>query len=71
MILKHQVDSIYNSYKAHITDVSWLTLLEMSYILPPQHAKRNTFLYDFESAGQLANQCRQLHCSTKASLYCF
>ena len=68
MLLKNQLDSI---YKVHIIDVGCLTLLKMSYILPPQHAKINTFCITLESAGQPADQCKQLHCSIEANIHCW
>ena len=55
VLVKHQTDSIYDSYMTcqlylvHTYEVSCPTMLEMSYILPPHHVKRNTFLYTFWS----------------------
>ena len=54
MLLKNQIDSKYKAHnqldslhKVHIIDVGQPTLLKMFFALPTQHAKRNTFSYDF------------------------
>ena len=47
MLSKHHIHSIYDSNVVHAYAVGCLTMLKMSYILLPQHVKRNTFLYVF------------------------